>query len=438
MPPNRRMLRRGPGVLITAAVLVLTAGTASAATAPAAAPPPRSAPAARSAPADLPPTSSAAGQVTTRHACDVAPLGRARCLAIIDGQHIQSPQRKGTSAATESGPHALTAADLQAAYRLPSALLGARQTIAIVDAFDNPSAEQDLANYRAANGLPACDDNFPCFRKVDQRGGTDYPPPDSGWGLEIDLDLQMASAACPNCRLLLVEADDNSLDNLAAAVDEAVKLGADVVSNSYGTAGEFSTELDYARHYNHPGTVITASSGDSGFGVSVPAVFDSVVAVGGTTLFPDGGGWSETAWAGAGSGCSAYVAKPSWQRDPLCDRRAVADVAAVADPATPVAVFDTFGFDGWVGVGGTSVASPLVAGVYALAGNTGTIDPDAYLYSQAGKLATDHRANLIDITSGFEGFPGSNGFCGGGYLCAPGGGYDGPTGLGTPNSLGAF
>lgn len=432
MPPNRRTLRRGPGVLITAAVLVLTAGTASAATAPAAAPAPRSAP------ADLPPASSAAGQVTTRHACDVAPPGWARCLAIVDGLHILGPQRKGTAAATESGPHALGAADLQAAYRLPSALLGARQTIAIVDAFDNPGAAQDLATYRAANGLPPCDNNFPCFRKVDQRGGTDYPPPDSGWGLEIDLDLQMASAACPNCRLLLVEADDNSVDNLAAAVDEAVKLGADVVSNSYGTDGEFSTELDYARHYDHPGTVITASSGDSGFGVSVPAVFDSVVAVGGTTLFRDGTGWSETAWAGAGSGCSAYVAKPAWQHDPLCDRRAVADVAAVADPATPVAVFDSFGFDGWTAVGGTSVAAPLVAGVYALAGNTGAINPAAYLYSQAGKPAIDHRSNLTDVTSGFEGFPGSNGFCGGGYLCTPGSGYDGPTGLGTPNGLGAF
>jgi subtilase family serine protease len=199
-----------------------------------------------------------------------------------------------------------------------------------------------------------------------------------------------------------------------------------VVSNSYGSQGEFGDELAFAAHYNHPGTVITASSGDVGFGVSAPAAFASVVSVGGTSLYQDNSrrGWGETAWIGAGSGCSAYVAKPSWQRDRLCQKRTVADVAAVADPNTPVAVYDTFGYPGWVGVGGTSASAPLIAGVYALAGNARSITAGSYLYS--------HRSQLFDVTAG------SNGTCGGSYLCTAVKGYDGPTGLGTPNGTGAF
>jgi hypothetical protein len=383
------------------------------------------------------PADQAPGQLTGRHACEIPPPGYAACLAIVDSGAVRGPDRRRAGTAAEE-PQAHFAADLQAAYNLPASLLGSRQTIAIVDAFDNPDAEADLAVYRRENGLPACDEDFPCFRKVDQRGGTDHPDPDEGWGLEISLDLQMASAACPNCRLLLVEADDNSLDNLATAVDTAVRLDADVVSNSYGAAGEFGGQMAYAKHYDHPGAVIVASSGDSGFGFGIPAAFGSVVAVGGTTLTRAGGGWSETAWNAAGSGCSAYVPKPPWQRDRLCDRRAVADLAAVADPAAPVAVYDTFGHSGWVGVGGTSAAAPIVAGAYALAGNGDMINPGARLYAEAAKTAPGGRPNLLDVTSGFQGFPEPNGFCGGGYLCTPGRGYDGPTGLGSPNGIGAF
>jgi hypothetical protein len=429
--PLDRIVRRGRRVVTLVVALVLTAGMAGTAGAAPAMPDSGMVSSAEAT------TSPPAGQETGRHACDVPPPGYAACLAIVKSVPVRAPDRRRAGTAAEE-PHAHFAADLQDAYKLPSSLLGSRQTIAIVDAFDNPNAEADLAVYRKANGLPACDEDLPCFRKVDQRGGTDYPRADVGWGLEINLDLQMASAACPNCRLLLVEADDNSFDNLAAAVDTAVRLGADVVSNSYGSLGEFSDQMDYAKHYDHPGTVILAASGDSGFGVSIPAVYGSVIAVGGTTLIRDRGRWSETAWNSAGSGCSAYVPKPSWQRDRLCDKRAVADVAAVADPAAPVAVYDTFGFTGWIGVGGTSAAAPLVAGVYALAGNTDTVNPGAHLYAQAAKTARDGRPNLIDLTTGFQGFPEPNGFCAGGYLCTPGPGYDGPTGLGTPNGIGAF
>lgn len=369
-------------------------------------------------------SAAAPAKIVPSRVCAAPAARHAACLAVLDRDSAGRPLSRAAAAAAGLDPY--LAADLQKAYGLPSSLLGARQTIAIVDAFDDPNAEADLAEYRKQNGLPPCDADFPCFRKVDQRGGDTPPAANTGWGLEISLDLDMASAACPNCRLLLVEADDNSIGNLGAAVDQAAAMGAQVISNSYGAA-EYGTELaDLGDHFNHPGTTIVASSGDSGFGARVPAALSTVVGVGGTTLYHDSSarGWGETAWTGAGSGCSAYVAKPSWQKDKLCGKRTVADVSAVADPDTPVGVYDTFGHPGWVAVGGTSAAAPLIAGVFALAGNATTIDAGSYLYA--------HPGSLFDITSG------SNGTCGGGYLCTAGRGYDGPTGNGTPNGIGAF
>jgi len=301
--------------------------------------------------------------------------------------------------------------------------------VAIVDAYDNPNAETDLAAYRAQFGLPACTTANGCFRKVDQRGGTAYPAGDTGWGQEIALDVDMASAVCANCKIVLVEADSNSYANLGAAVDTAAALGASSISNSYG-GGEFNGETSYESHYNHPGTAITVSSGDGGYGVEFPAASRYVTAVGGTSLTRSATtrGWSETAWSGAGSGCSAYITKPSWQTDTGCARRTVADVSAVADPATGVAVYDSYGSSGggnWLVFGGTSVAAPVVAGIYALAGNAGSVIAGSYPYS--------HTASLFDVTSG------SNGSCRKKlYLCTAGAGYDGPTGLGTPNGTGAF
>ncbi|GHO79148.1 peptidase S8 [Ktedonobacter sp. SOSP1-85] len=354
------------------------------------------------------------------HICSASAVGFVHCNAIQIDRNA-----KGVTP-NASSPSGYNPADLQSAYNLPSASAGNGQTVAIVDAYDDPNAESNLGTYRAQFGLPACTTANGCFKKVDQNGGTKYPRGNSGWAEEIALDLDMVSAICPNCHILLVEASTASFTNLGTAVNTAVKLGATVVSNSYG-GSESSSESTYASNYNHPGVVITASSGDSGYGVQSPAAYNTVVAVGGTSLSKSSNsrGWSETAWNGAGSGCSAYEAKPSWQADNGCSKRSVADVSAVADPNTGVSVYDTYGQGtGWMVFGGTSVASPVIASVYALAGNGSSINAASSLYT--------HTGNLNDVTSG------SNGSCGGTYLCTAGTGYDGPTGLGTPNGTGAF
>ena len=332
-----------------------------------------------------------------------------------------------------AGPSGYHPADLLAAYKL-DASKGAGQTIAIVDAFDNPNAEADLGVYRSTFGLPPCSTANGCFRKVNQAGGATPPAANVSWGEEISLDLDMASAICPNCKILLVEATTNSNANLATAVNEAVTLGATVVSNSYG-GKESSTESALASFYNHPGVPITVSSGDGAYKAKaqVPAAYSTVTAVGGTSLKPaaNAGGWSESVWftnkkEGAGSGCSKYVAKPAWQHDAKCKGRMVADVAAVADPATGVSVYDSYGASGWLVFGGTSAAAPIVAGVYALAGNGASISNASFAYS--------HTAGLFDVTVG------SNGTCSSAkhYFCTAQAGYDGPTGLGTPNGTAAF
>jgi subtilase family serine protease len=349
------------------------------------------------------------------HSCAAKPApGYAACTAL----------RRTDAGAKSFGPavSGLTPANLLSAYKLSSG--GAGKTVAIVDAQDDPNAEKDLATYRSNFGLPACTTANGCFKKVNQTGGTSYPTGDTGWSEEISLDLDMVSAICPQCHILLVEATSASYANLGTAVNEAVKLGATAVSNSYG-GGESSAETSYDSYYNHPGVAITVSSGDSGYGVEYPAASRYVTAVGGThlTTSSTSRGWTETAWNGAGSGCSAYEPKPSWQTDTSCSRRTVADVSAVADPATGVAVYDSYGESGWLVFGGTSVASPIVASVYALSGNVSGVP---------ASLAYSHTSSLFDVTSG------SNGSCGGTYLCTAKAGYDGPTGLGTPNGTGAF
>jgi len=355
--------------------------------------------------------------------CGPAASGEARCHALVKVDQQGNPHRT-------SGPRGYNPADLQQAYGLTAAALsnGSGQTIAIVDAFDDPNAESDLAVYRAQFGLPACTTANGCFRKVDQRGGTSYPRADKGWAQEISLDLDMVSAICPNCKILLVEADSNSFANLAAAVDTAASpsLGANAISNSYG-GSEYAGEVSDEAHFNHPGVAITVSSGDSGYGAEFPAASQYVTAVGGTTLRLSNGVFSETAWSGAGSGCSQFISKPSWQTDTGCSRRTVADVSAVADPSTGVSVYDTFripGGGGWLVFGGTSVSAPIIAAVYGLAGNESSINYGSYSYS--------HTSALNDVTSG------SNGNCGGTYLCTAGSGYDGPTGNGTPNGTDGF
>lgn len=358
--------------------------------------------------------------------CAAPAPGRARCLTTAAVGADGRPLTRAAAEAMELRPY--TAADLQDAYNLPSALLGARQTVAVVAPYGNPKAEADLAVYRAENGLPPCGPDFPCLRKVNQRGGSASPPANVSWSLSSAGGLQMVSAACPNCQLLLVEADDDTVENLGLAVDRAVQLGADVVVAMYGV-DEYEGMLADAVHYDHPGVPIVAPSGNAGIGLRqlVPASYSTVVAVGGTALFRDDSprGWGETAWQRTGSGCSVYVARPAWQREGLCGaKRTVGDVAAVADANTPVAVYHTYGQAGWLAVGGTPVSAALVAGVYALAGNAGSIDPHRHLYRNGWRL--------FDVRSG------GNGSCGGSYLCTATRGYDGPTGLGTPNGIGAF
>ena len=327
---------------------------------------------------------------------------------------------------------------MQAAYALSTASssAGSGQTVAIVDAYDDPNAVSDVSVYRNTYGLGGCVvvaatgcnfTNGGAITKVNQNGAQGgYPTANSSWGQEISLDLDMVSAVCPNCHILLVEANTNSFSNLAAAVNEAAALGATEISNSYG-GGESSGQTSDTS-YDHPGIAITVSSGDAGYGVQYPASSPYVTAVGGTSLTQDGStrGWAETAWSGAGSGCSAYEPKPSWQTDGGCARRSVADVSADADPNTGVNVYDTFGHGStWLVFGGTSVASPIIASVYALAGNGATAVSGSYPYSH-------HAASQInDVTSG------TNGSCGS-YLCTAGPGYDGPTGWGSPNGTGGF
>ncbi|MFE2549831.1 putative Ig domain-containing protein [Streptomyces sp. NPDC059355] len=323
--------------------------------------------------------------------------------------------------------------DLQGAYAL-SASAGAGATVAIIDAYDDPKAESDLAAYRSQYGLPACTTANGCFRKADQNGGTAYPTADAGWAGEISLDVDMVSAVCPQCHILLVEANQPSMEDLGAAVNRAVAMGAKYVSNSYGGGEDSTGPASDASYFDHPGVAITVSSGDSGYGVEYPAASQYVTAVGGTSLSRASGtprGWSESVWGtgsggdGAGSGCSGFTAKPSWQTDGGCAERTVADVSAVADPATGLAVYDSYQANGWNVYGGTSASAPIIASVYALAGTPAAGSyPSSYPYA--------HTASLNDVTSG------ANGSCSGGYLCTAKAGYDGPTGLGTPKGSAAF
>jgi DNA-binding beta-propeller fold protein YncE len=310
--------------------------------------------------------------------------------------------------------------------------------VAIVDAYNDPDAESDLATYRSRYGISACTTGDGCFRKVNQTGGSSYPTAEAGWAVEISLDMDMVSAACPNCHILLVEASSNSNGDLYTAEDEAVALGATEVSNSWGSKEE-SSETSDDSYFHHTGALITAAAGDFGYEVEYPAASQYVIAVGGTTLTQaaNSRGWSETAWSGTGSGCSAYEPKPTWQTaSPDCTKRTNNDIAAVAAPETPVSVADSYELPkefekpepGWTLVGGTSVSSPLMAGTMALA-NAYTKSfggADAY-YTEASQNGT---GVLDDVTSGNNVKEGEKS-CGN-YLCEGKVGYDGPTGLGSP------
>ncbi len=365
-----------------------------------------------------------------KRVCPGPLFGTAGCHALVVTDRAGKPL-------AGSGPSGYGPADFHAAYALPEEAT-TPQTIAIVDAYDDPTIESDLAVYSSTYGLPNCTTANGCFKKVNQSGDEgSYPKADGNWSLEIALDVETAHAICQNCEILLVEASTNSFADLTTAVGTAASLGATEISNSYGGA-EYSGEVvDTA--YKHPGVAVTASAGDNGYGAEYPAASPYVVAVGGTTLNLGSGGsyGSETVWSGSGSGCSAYVSAQSWQTaDPKwaltgCgSKRGIADVAADANPSTGASIYDTTkyqGQSGWFTVGGTSLSAPLIASVYALAGGGAASYPAADPYSHQ----TDSPATLHDVTSG------SNGSCGT-IMCKGASGYDGPTGVGTPKGVAAF
>ncbi|MHB1784144.1 MAG: hypothetical protein ACYCTE_15915 [Acidimicrobiales bacterium] len=356
-------------------------------------------------------------------------------------------------------------ADLQSAYNLASALSSMTTpggaTVAVVDAYNDPYAASDLATYRATMSAatdpstaltgsaipPLCTPTVisGCihFTKVNQSGGTSYPKGNTGWGEEISLDLDMISAICPDCNITLVEASSNSFSNLDAAVAYAKSLHPAAVTNSYG-GSEFSSETSYNSTYSSSSsggpTAVTAATGDGGYGVEFPAAAPDVTAVGGTSLTYGGTGTSlvwnpQTVWSGAGAGCSAYETMPTWQDTSafdlpsVCTSRQVGDVSAVADPSTGVAVYDTYGESGWMVFGGTSASTQIIGAMYGLAAGAGAEQPSpAGLYAGSG---------VVPVTSG------SDGSCGGTYLCQAGtgqlsSGYAGPVGVGVPDGVGAF
>lgn len=423
------------GMLTVAAMVLLVTAPAQATTAGHGhAPVPRSVAAKAAAKAKsagaIKPDSSVASDA--RAVCAAAKLGYSSCMSLIR-TNIKS--YKGIKAATT--PEGYGPSDLQSAYNLPSGSAGNGETVAIVDAYDDPNAEADLQVYRAQYGLPVCDSANGCFQKLNQDGQTSPLPPaagDNGWDVEESLDVDMVSAICPNCHIDLVEANSNSDSDLYTAEDAAVATGAKFVSNSWAGC-EDPSETSDDTYFNHPGVAITAAGGDYGYDnedlgcttPSYPAASQYVTSIGGTTLTKDSSsrGWSESAWSGTGSGCSSYEPKPAWQTDTGCSNRTTDDVSAVADPNTGVALYDSYSAGGWTEVGGTSVATPIIASSYALAGTpTAGTYPASYPYQ--------HTSSLYDVTSG------SDGSCTPAYLCTAGPGYDGPTGLGTPNGVTAF
>jgi subtilase family serine protease len=378
-------VRRGRDVAAALVGALALAAAGTAALAPAA---PRHAAAAAGLAAPVPLCGPTAGRL------------EARCLGLYE------PQLPGAA----GGIHGYGPTELRTAYGLDGATAGGR-LVALVDAFDDPAAESDLGVYRATYGLPPCTGANGCFEKLDAHGGRRSPRADAAWAREISLDLDMLSAACPDCHIALVEADGAGIPDLGIAENTAAGLpGVVAIGNSYGIA-ETSQEPQWDTLYHHPGIAVVAAAGDGGYGTGYPAASPEVTSVGGTTLRRDSTttrGWAETPWSGASSGCSRYEPKPAWQRDPGCIRRTIADVSADADPATGVAMYDSYQGAGWIQAGGTSAATAFIAGVYGLAGNSSAVVGGSYPYGHTDAL------NQV------------------------GGGYTPSGGLGTPAGTGAF
>jgi subtilase family serine protease len=333
----------------------------------------------------------AANAHSAARVCPGSPIGTASCHALVVTDGVGNPN-------ATSSPTGLSPTQIKSAYSFTTSLsAGFGKTIAIVDAYDDPTAESDLAVFNSQYNLPACTTANGCFSKVNQTGGTSYPRKDSGWALEISLDIQWAHAIAPGARILLVEASSNSFANLLAAEDYA-KTHAQYVSNSWG-GSESSGESSNDSHFAQSGVSFFVSSGDSGLPAQYPSASPNVISVGGTTLNFSGSNFaSETGWSGSGGGCSAYESANSSQSTGSVNcngKRATPDVSLDADPASGVSVYDTTRYQGqagWFRVGGTSASSPMWAGRSAVAG---AVVNSAYVYG--------NNITFRDITSGNNG-----------------------------------
>jgi subtilase family serine protease len=389
------------------------------------------------------------------YACPVPKPGYVQCQAVYMSGRSAVPAR-GARATLDAAPP-YTPNDLRSAYKLTSAsrTKGRHETIAIVDAFRDPDAAKDLTHYRQFFGLPACTEKSHCLRILNQNGRASHlPATNAGWAAEETLDLDMVSAICPHCHIVLVEAKNTLTSNMGAAERVAARH-ARFVSNSWSGAPERG-DSHFNGDFNHKGDVIDFAAGDFGYGdashrfpwgVAYPTELPFVTAVGGTSLVNSasrGRSWTETVWGtrtdsegGTNSGCTTE-ARPSWQRRVTrklrnCRGRIENDVSANANPETGVAIYDTFtpaspGLPrGWQQWGGTSEATPIITGIYALAGvpARGTY-PSSYPYK--------HVKDFYDVRIG------TNGSCAKKvkYLCHAERGYDGPTGLGTPIGVGGL
>ncbi len=354
------------------------------------------------------------GEIQTGAVCSG---GRFRCFA-----HVPA------TAAGEIGPAASTAFgadDLRKAYNVPTTDIPAA-TVAVVDAYGYATLEADLAAYRTQYGLPACTIANGCLQIVNQNGATSPlpgpPPPTDDWTIETALDIDMVSAVCPSCKIIVVQANDDTSNGLYTAQAIAASLGATVINDSWGGSESGNDALTLESYFDQPGIAVFAAGGDTGYddggaGPYYPATSAHVISVGGTHLVADGStrGWTETAWSSGGSGCSLSIPKPAYQTDPTCTFKATTDIAAVGDPQTGVVFYNAGNFKS---VGGTSAAAPIVAAIFAATGNG---------MQTSGDFVRQHAAQLNDVVSG------SNGTCGN-ILCTAGVGWDGPTGYGTPNA----
>lgn len=359
--------------------------------------------------------------------------GGVSCHALLSTYHV------GPGACSPSSSCGFRPVDLQTRYKLTSLLgKGSGTIVAVIELGDLPSAASDLSTYRSQFNLGTAP-----FVKYNQYGQTsNYPESceDFGFCLEADLDTEMVAAMCPKCTIYMIEGGNcgEAVCGLEGAEAEAVTLGAKIISNSWGchtgVYGPNCGDPNFTSYFSASGVAYLASSGDSGYNeIEWPAALQNVLAVGGTQLAKSGSTFTESVWIDAGAGCSS-VTKPSWQHDPDCTGRTIADVSAQAGCSPPVAEYDTGGdYTGWVGACGTSVASPLTAGIVALAGNPASIFGGETFWKLSNKK---HRRDLYTIKTG------NDGSCGGEYLCTAGTHqfktYSGPGGWGSPKGDRAY